>query len=267
MITVTSDSFHEKVRVLDEEIILNGPPSDLQGNIHFDNTQEESLRVKGLALVDKNKKRVGFKGRDSIQLYCKLQPGEKKLQNIYHNLPADTPPGTYESFLMVGDEMRKVKMIVQPNIEIEIQPSFFTFNDTTPCTTHIAVLTLTNTGNLPFQIPDLKHAATLDMDMICRAFGVGFREKKAVGLMETLDEVTQNLKKHLTEWADISIRESGQVVIPGNNLLMHLHITLPDGADARMDYSGSIRFWDHDIGFIIKSHKESKTEKRNGKEK
>jgi hypothetical protein len=44
-------------------------------------------------------------------------------------------------------------MIVQPAVSINITPAFFTFQGTNPGTTHTALITLTNTGNLPFKCP------------------------------------------------------------------------------------------------------------------
>ncbi len=50
MITITSEASHDKIDVIDEEIILNGPPTNLQGHILFENKQDDLLRVKTLAL-------------------------------------------------------------------------------------------------------------------------------------------------------------------------------------------------------------------------
>lgn len=265
MITVTSEASHDKINVIDEEIILNGPPSDLEGHILFENKQDDLLRVKTLALVDKNKKSLSDKGRSSIRMACRIHPGEQKLETISHQLPATTPPGTYDSFLMVGKKLRKVKMVVQPTIDIKINPTHFTLQDSAPGKKHTVVLTLTNMGNLPFQIPDLKHAGSLDMDMFCRAFGFGFRENGAEGFMQTMDEVTQNIKDNLAEWADVSLEEFGKIVKPGESTMLTLHLILPGNSDAKRDYAIDLRFWDKEISFVIKSHVEKNKKARHGK--
>lgn len=254
MITVTSEAAHEKITVVDKEIILNGPPSDLEGHIRFENKQEELLRIKTLALVDKDKKRVTTGGRSSLRLSCRVHPGEQKLQTVSHELPATTPPGTYESFLMAGKELHKIKMVVQPTIDIHLHPVRFTLQDSAPGKEHAVVLTLTNTGNLAFQIPDLKHAGSLDMDMYCRAFGFGFRKNGSDGLMETLDDVTQNIKENLADWADVSIDEYGKIVEPGESSILNLHLKNPHNSDPKRDYAINLRLWDKEISFVIKSH-------------
>lgn len=265
MITVTSHTHQEKIGILEKEIVLNGPPSDLQGNIQFINREDDHLRIKTLALVDEDKKELEGGTRDFLHFSFRLRPGEQKMESVYHQLPSNTPPGEYENYIMLGEEMHKVKMIVQPSISIEVYPQYFTFQDTSPGTTHLAIITLANKGNMPFQVPELKHAAMLDMDLLCRAFGKGFREQEKDSLMATLDEVARNLKENLTDWVSISIDERDQIVAPGDTLLLHVNFTIPKNADARRDYNGSFRFWDQEISVVIKSHRDKNQKSKNAK--
>ena len=145
-------------------------------------------------------------------------------------------------------------MVVQPTIAISVYPDEFTFQGTAPGTNHVAVITLTNHGNMPFQVPELKHAAVLDMDLLCRAFGKGFRERGKDDLISTLDEVARNIKNNLTDWVSISVDESGVEVQPGNSILLHVNFTIPKNAETRRDYEGNFRFWDKDLSVLIKSH-------------
>ncbi len=265
MITITSETSQEKIKIVEKEIILNGSPGDLRGYVQFVNKEKEVLRIKSLALVDKNKKRFSNKGADFIRVAIRLNPGEERLTAIDHELPSTTPPGTYENYMMLGKQMHKVKMIVQPTLDIEIYPNKFTFLDSSPGKKHTAVLTLTNTGNIPFQVPVLKHGALLDMDLLCRAFGIGFREKGVDGLMSTLDEVSKNIKTHLIDWISISVDEFGQIVQPGDCLVLHVNFIIPKNADPKNDYDGSFRLWNKEISIVIKSHTEQNKTRGHGK--
>ena len=256
MLTVTAEAYHEKLSIGDEEIILNGPPADLRGYILLSNKNEDALKVKTLSLVHDKNKGIAMGGGLQLQLFCKLKPGEEKMENLLHRVHPQTAPGTYTSSVMAGGQLRKVKMVVQSNIEIDIYPSNFTFQETTPGKVHTAIFTLTNLGNMPFQVPDVKHVAALDMDFLCRAFGFGFRTKGAEGYMPTMDEITKNIQSNLADWAPGNVEEIGKIVAPGESLMIHLNITLPANSDPRKDYSGNIRFWDKDIAFVIKSHNE-----------
>ena len=256
MLTVTSLAFHEKLHVGTGEIILNGPPSALRGHLLLSNQNEESLRVKALPLIhDKN---TGKAMGDGFQLRfsCRLKPGEENMESLWHKVHPNTAPGIYESWLVVGGQKRKVKLVVQSHIDISIYPEYFSFQDTGPGKIHTAIFTLTNLGNMPFQVPEIKHVAPLDMDLLCRAFGFGFRTRGAEGYMKTMDEITKNIQSNLADWSAASVEEVGKIVQPGQSLIIHLNITLPANSDARKDYDGNIRFWDKDIEFVIKSHDE-----------
>jgi hypothetical protein len=256
MLKVTADAFHEKLDAGEDEIILNGPPADLRGHIFLSNTNEDLLSVKTLMLVHDAKQKNILGDGSSLRISARLRPGEQKLEAIGHELPPQTAPGIYESKLIVGGKERKVKMIVQPNVQVNIHPSSFTFQETDPGKMHTAVFTLNNAGNLPFQVPDVKHVAALDMDLLCRAFGFGFRSKAAEGYMPVLDEIVKNINSNIADWASARVEEYGAIVLPGASILVHLHITLPKNADARKDYAGSVRFWDKEIVYVVKSHNE-----------
>src|SRR5690606_3075959 len=142
MITVTANAHNEKLKIVEKEIILNGPPSNLQGNIQFVNRENDPLRIKTLRLLDKNKKQLKAGSADLLKFSLRLRPGEQQRETIYHPLPSNTPPGTYENYLMLGKKQHKVNMIVQPTIDIGVSPSQFTFQGPSPNAVHVAVITL-----------------------------------------------------------------------------------------------------------------------------
>lgn len=253
MLRITADALHEKLSAGSGEIILNGPPGDLRGHISISNKNKDALKVKSLPLVHNNKlmDRMGIDS--SLHLSCKLNPGEEKIVELLHQVHPLTAPGTYESSIMVGGENRKVKMVIQERMVIDIHPTSFTFVGTEPDKIHAASFTLTNLGNVAFQIPDVKHAAALDMDMLCRAFGVAMRSSGANGYENMLDEVSKNIQSNLPDWANANIAECGAVLQPGDSLLIHLSITIPKDCNPGRDYSGNIRFWDKDLSYAIKS--------------
>ncbi len=253
MLRITADALHEKLSTGSAEIILNGPPGDLRGHIFISNKNTDALKVKSLPLVHGNKLMDRMGADNALRLSCKLNPGEEKIVEVLHQVHPLTAPGTYESTIMVGGENRKVKMVIQEQMVIDIHPTSFTFTGTEPGKTHTASFTLTNLGNVAFQVPDVKHAAALDMDMLCRAFGVAMRSSGANGYESMLNEVSKNIQSNLPDWASVNIAECGVVLQPGETLLINLSITIPQNCNPGKDYSGNIRFWDKDISYAIKS--------------
>ncbi|MBN9313661.1 MAG: hypothetical protein BGO40_01885 [Chryseobacterium sp. 39-10] len=238
-----------------QEVILTGIPSAISGYMQVRNGLNETVKLRSISLTDN----AATTTKTDLNISWKLQPGERRMQQLHFSLPPQTAPGEYVRYLEMGGKKQKVTMVVQPNVEVDIFPTSFTLQDTMPGTQHSVVFTLTNVGNLPFQIPEIKHIAALDMDYLCRAFGFAFRDKKAVSFTETLNAITNDIKKNLTEWASTKVREAGKIVNPGNSMLVHLDFAIPKNADASNDYSGNIRFWNIDLSFVIKAHTEIKT--------
>ncbi len=253
MITITPNSNQDLIDIPDQEIVLTGPPSNLQGNIRVSNPQDELLRVRGLALIT-----TGATGEscEAVRSSFRLKPGEAALKTFSHQMATTTTPGTYDRQIETGSVNHSVQLIVQPAVSISLHPLHLTFQGTSPGTPHAATLTLSNLGNLPFRIPSLKHTSMLDMDLLCRAFGTGFRGQANTGVTETLDEVTRNIKTNMTEWASMSVQEAGEVLQPGEHLVLHVQLTVPDDADSQRDYNANFRLWDREISVAIKSHTE-----------
>jgi hypothetical protein len=256
MLRVTSQAFHERVTAGQEEIILQGPPGDLRGHITLSNPNDDTLKVRSLPLLTTQSKEnsvVQSAIKNPLRLSCRLQPGEEKMVELLHQVAPTTPPGTYEHAMMIGGENKKVRIIIQPEISINIHPAHFTFTGSAPGIEHVAIFTLTNLGNMPFTIPEVRHVAALDMDFLCRAFGMGMRSGGHGGVVQMLDDVTRNMQAHLADWAHARIEEYGNTVEPGQKTLIHLHITMPANSDGKKDYSGDIRFWDEDISYMVKA--------------
>jgi len=254
MLTKVPDSLLKKIAIGEEEIILNGPPSQLMGRVNLQNKNDATARVKYLDLQATKSKETKSLTNTPLYINSKLRAGETKLEQITLALASDTAPGTYENFINIGGKQQKVKMVVQPTIAISLNPTHFTFQGTEPGTKHTATFTVTNTGNMPFQIPTVSHVAPLDMDMLCRAFGFGFRNDKEEGFTETMDHVTRNLKENMPNWANSKVEQAGEILEPSKSMLVTIVITIPKNAKPETDYDLAVRFWDEQLSCVFKSH-------------
>jgi hypothetical protein len=254
MLTVTASMLHEKLQVGEDEIVLNGPPSDLRGQMFVTNSNNEPIKVRALPLVH-DKRMSGLQPglQQGLHLSFKLQPGEQKMQDIWHQVNPQTAPGTYTSTIQVGGVNKQVKMIVQAVMEISLNPSDILWQGVEPGKTYTAEISLSNLGNVDFKVPDVKHTTTLDMDFLCRAISIAIRDKGADGYMPMMDELTKNIHKDMVGWATVSLKESGTIVAPGKTMLLHLSLTAPKDVDTKRDYMGLIRIWNKEISYSIKS--------------
>ncbi|WP_346237020.1 hypothetical protein ABDK00_012725 [Niabella insulamsoli] len=255
MRTVTPTSHFDQLQVADEEVILNGPPSNLKGQIVLNNDTDERLRVKALPIQPPTKGLTSSAGdQPFLNIPLRIGSKEKRATTVFHQVNPHTPPGIYESILHAGGKKRKLKLVVQPSVKIDIQPRQLTFQGTAPQTKHTALITLSNTGNMPFQVPEVKHVTTLDMDYLCRASSLAIKSKAATdGYAAFMDEVTRHVHSSLTEALKATIKESGMVLQPGEVKVIQLSLVLPKNTDGSRDYAGGIRIWNQVISYSIKS--------------
>ncbi len=253
MITVTANSFHDKLQVQGDEIVLNGPPSFLSGSIFISNKDADTLFIRDLPIGQADKSEGLQMAQQTFKLLTSLKGGEEKMHRVSHSLSPSTPPGIYESTVQVGGEEKKLKMIVQSNIEIDMYPLAFHFDGVAPGKSFDTQITFTNSGNIPFKIPDPKHVNAFDEDFLCRATSLAIREKGGDGYIATMDQLTKNVHKEMAGWAIVSLEESGRTVQPGETIQLHFKLTLPDNVDPGKDYFGSVRVWNKTLNYNIKS--------------
>lgn len=258
METKVPNSLMGKINFGDETIVLNGAPKRLSGTMQLQNLNDTKARIRNFNLKPTKGKSINNLNNISLHINTKLRAGESRLQSLSLVLPPETPPGTYHHYIEVAGKKRNIQLVVQPSINIALQPSEFTLQNTSPGTKHSVSFTVSNLGNLDFQIPNAKHAAALDMDMLCRAFGKGFRDDKTEGFNATLDKVTQHIKEQLPNWANSKIAEAGEIIKPGKQRLVNFTFVMPKETNAENDYDLNVRFWDKELSFAIKSHQESK---------
>ncbi|NJX13980.1 hypothetical protein [Tamlana crocina] len=258
MITKVPNAPIENIDFGDETIILNGAPTKLSGTVQLRNTDKTNTRVRYIGLKPTTSKSLNKLSDISLYMNTKLRAGETKLQSLTVSLPLETPPGTYHQFIEIKGKKKQVQLVVQPSINVAVQPNEFTLQGTAPGTKHSVSFTVLNRGNLDFQIPNPKHVAALDMDMLCRAFGFGVRDRKANGFNATMDQITQHIKEQLPNWASAKIAEAGQIIKPGKQMLVTFSFVMPKEAQADNDYDLNVRFWDQELSFVIKSHQEPK---------
>lgn len=245
---VTSEANHENVYCSDEEIILSGPPTALRGAINLHNDLDEAVMIRELPLRSRER---DARFQPQLALNIMLAPGENRQRRLSIALPADTPPGRYTHELDVGGGTRTVTFLVQETLSVRFNPRKLTLIGLKAGTVHEREILLTNHGNIPVTVPDVRHNLSLDMDLICRNLSRALKADQDSGIQETLDVFVQGIKADLADWIEVDIAEAGQTLRPGQTLPLHLKLTLPKDVDPRRVYEGDIRLFDQLISYII----------------
>ena len=262
MITVTANDFNEAVHSQDEEIVFNGPPSFLTGKITLTNRGNDIMHVKDVPLRDDNavlQKHRLARGygtvADTLPINVILMPGEEFTHSTSFELHPQTPPGVYESRVVIGGLEKRLKIVVQENIGLTISPSSIYFLGVEPGKTYRKELLMINNGNVDVTVPDSRHNTLLDFDYLCRIFSLAIREHGAEGFQPTMDALTRSIHKEMADWVTVKIDESNTVVAAGRSVALHLSLTLPQNANPNRDYFGNIRLWNRVITYQMKSER------------
>jgi len=257
MITVTSGDYNDMVAHKEEEIVLHGRPSSLTGKVTLLNKADDAMFVKEVPLKD-NARIASLMPSflaNNLPINATLQPREERTHVIKLRVHALTPPGVYESKVVIGGVSKKLKLVVHENIAMKIQPRLLYFSGTEPGKTYSRELLLTNNSNIAITVPENKHNTALDFDYICKNLSLAIREKGAEGFQATMDAFTKNIHDDMIDWVNVNIDEAGATVEPGASMTLHLSLTFPQNTNINKDYFGNIRLWNKTITYKIKAEK------------
>ncbi len=249
MLTFSSRSLDHPVECQEEEIVLTGRPAFLKGHLTLENHTGDTVFVRDLPIKSKNRSLQN--PAESLQVNTAMQPGEVRNQKVVLALDPRTPPGTYNFQMPIGGRDRSVRVVVQENLAIKINPAKVHLTGVAPGMTHVREIQLSNVGNLPFMVPSIRHNTMLDMDLFCRNFALATRKKAKEGFEAWADALIEGIGEDLADWVEIQIRESGQVVQPGQTISLHVTFTLPKDIDPGRSYEGNIRIHDRSLSYYI----------------
>ena len=256
MIVANIHQNHQQLESDDNEVVLTGPPSALQGNLLLGNRSASDVLFItdiGLSMESDEAAEIQAQG-GKLDVNIALNPRETKHCPLWLRLPPQTEARTYEGKLTVGGKEKPLRIIVQELVSIGVHPNNMHFLGVEPGKAYSAELSITNHGNTPFRIPNIHHNTVVDYDYLCRSLSSAIRDKGQEGFTAMMDEWTRNVQKDMPDWATLHIEEEGAVLDPGATTRLHLKITLPDNVDRQRDYFGYIRLWDQTISYAVKAH-------------
>lgn len=230
-------------------VVLVGPPDALTGEVVLHNRTDEPVAVREVA-VTADKKSAGLLG-DRLRLRSRFEPGARRTVAVSVALPADVAPGEYQERLRIGGKEVPVRLVVQPLRRVDVNPRRLHFVGIEPGLEHRAELTISNRGNVPVQIPNLRHATALDVDTLCKNIVLAIREKGDEGSTATLDAFVRGIQKDMAGWFELSLDEAGEVVKPGASQAIHLTVKLPDDVQANRTYDGSFRLLGRLVSYVV----------------
>lgn len=244
----------KNVSTSQEAIVLSGPPHMLTGNLILQNRAGEKLFVRDLPLRPSKARKKGAKAAplgDHLLVRARLAPDESKSHPLQVTLDAQTPPGVYEASVSIGKTEVPVRLSVHPFIEVSLAPDSLYLVGLEAGRTHEADVLLVNEGNVPVEVPPLRHGTATDMDLVCRNLVQAIRENGKEGSQAVLDAFVRGVTADIAGWIELTIKEAATVVDPGASILMHMTFKLPEDVKMERAYEGEIRIYDELLSYVI----------------
>lgn len=238
-----------ELAVGDESLVLVGPPDALSGSVMLRNEGEERLVVRGIA-VKRGGRSGGLLG-SRLAVRTRLEPGARGLAAVSAALPSTVAPGEYLEHLEVRGKEVPVRLLVQPLVRVEVTPCRLDFVGIEPGLVHRALLVVSNQGNIPVEVPSLRHGMVLEADALCRNLTLALREKGAEGATATLDAFARGLREEMAGWVAFTVEEARQVIAPGESVTVHLSLELPKDVQANRVYEGAFRLLGRLVRYTI----------------
>lgn len=245
MIKVTQKNNYESISCIEDEVILSGPPAGLAGYITFKNDNDEPVFIQELPLHS------GEKENSTLPVHMALGPRESRSQVISYSLDPFTPAGTYERSLLLGKSKKKLLLIVHDYAAITLSPNRIFLNGAEPGQVHSTKVLFSNRGNMDIIIPSIRHSTITDADILCRNLSLALHTEPEEGAEKTLDKLTRGIKKDLSGWVEISIKEAARLVKPGQTVVLNIDFKMPNKLSKNYQYEGAIRILEKTIRYSI----------------
>jgi hypothetical protein len=234
-----------------KEIIFTGPPELLTGEVIFENKSRDDFHLSRLPLVHDKIKELSELHFDAFQVNSDLNAGQRLLQSVRISLDPNTPPAVHDLDVLIGGIRKKIKMIIQPNVSVEITPEEITLLGTDPGTSHRTGIQVSNNGNVPVVLPSGEYRTELAGKSIMRCLETAVRETSGKTATDTLEAFFGNIRNEMESGVKIMFEKSGITLKPGESATISLVITLPANAKPMEKYDGSVNILNDKLSYKI----------------
>jgi hypothetical protein len=153
------------------------------------------------------------------------------------HLPVETPPGRYVGNASVGDELRKVVVVVEPLSRLRVRPGQSIVAAAAGAHADFAI-ELTNAGNVAFDVP---RVGTFDLEASegqDRALGRALRAELEPG-ERRVDRFFEELREMHGGEARVRVVSGAGPLEPGTSRELHCRIDVPDMMRPGSSYEGT----------------------------
>ncbi len=251
MKTINDLKTSEGISMPQECINFIGPPDLLIGQVIFENTSNNDFHIPDLRLEHEKLKKLNDLRFEAFQVNSDLKAGQRLMQRVRISLDPQTLPAIYDMDVFIGGIGKKIKLIIQPNVSIEVNPGEVNFLGIEPGLSHHAEIQVSNKGNVPVNLPSGENETELAEKSILRCLTGAVKESANKSSMETLEVFFHKIRQELENGVRISFEEPGQSLNPGESTTLHLVFTLPSEIKDQQQYDGIIKIFNDKLSYKI----------------
>ena len=218
-----------------ERIVLIGTPERLTGIVRVSNPGTEKLKIKNAVVRLKE----GGQAPVPLTIDARLAPGETAHAPASLSLDPRTPPGELHGEVVFADESRAVVIKVLERRSLAIIPDRFELHGAPGESVRVPV-SITNLGNVPFQLPRVALIALGQANAFEQLFHVAVARRGGEGHQPALDAFAQLLSASEVEAPKAMLgKGAGQALAPGESLESEIAFELSSNLARHRVYLGS----------------------------
>tara|TARA_R110001592_G_scaffold177076_2_gene417332 strand:+ start:145165 stop:145962 length:798 start_codon:yes stop_codon:yes gene_type:complete len=221
-----------------------GTPSECRGQLTFINTSDSKIKIRCLDTQESTRKSKNYASLkpSHINLFARVAPKTKSCVMAELQLPLETAPGQYQATIVYGKEKHPIDITIIEHNETLISPSHIRLKGASGDKVSYQ-LSITNLGNLAFELGDVGMVWLREHDWIGRTLVYSLREaKEGDSFVDFGGQVLHNFRKDIIPPARIQFKPEKVISIAaGSSIVRTLSLTLPPGLKKGRRYLGFIK--------------------------
>jgi hypothetical protein len=159
-------------------------------------------------------------------------------------LDSRTPPGVYETTLILGEEQIPIILQVAETLDVDIVPRKFILTNA-PGSTITKTVSVTNRGNLAVELGNVGAVALAERNQVCTVLRNSVKRFQETGVDDAVNILADELEKSFERSGTLRIRTKNQpiTVLPGETVIVELEISLPSSLRKSRLYHGQYKLY------------------------
>lgn len=222
--------------------VFIGTPPFCWGEVALENLSDHKVKIRTLDTAERSRKTQPVRGLDAVRVRARLSPRSASHKPAYFDVDPHTPPGTYKTEIVRGDQREPAVIHVLENPDFAVSPSRVVLRGRGG-ERLTQVLVVRNHGNIPHRMHEAARIWLEEEDWVGRTFVYALRDKaeNVEGHQAFLDRVLGEFSRSMIHQVRVSLTCDDPDIRPGDTREVSLGLTLPEHLRKGRVYFGFIR--------------------------